>query len=45
MAISVLSWSRAVRDRLKSLGCGIGVLHRGFSSDDGAIPRRPPIPS
>src|ERR1700738_5369333 len=41
-AISVLSWSRAVRDRLKSLGCGIGVLHRFFPAAMVPPPRRPP---
>jgi hypothetical protein len=42
-AINVLSWSRAVRDRLKSLGCGIGVLHRVFPATTVPSPRRPPI--
>src|SRR6202022_2666286 len=41
-AISVLSWSRAVRDRLKSLGCGMGVLHRFFPATMVPPPRRPP---
>src|ERR1700730_10154809 len=43
-AMIVLSWSKATRDRFKSFGWGIRVLHQSVTcSDDGAT-SSPPAP-
>ena len=42
-ALTMLSWSRATRDLLKSFGWGIRTLHQLGCSDDGAI-SSPPAP-
>src|SRR6266436_4365712 len=41
-AITVLSWSRATRDLLKSFGWGIGALHRLATATMVPSPRRLP---
>src|SRR5712691_9289188 len=41
-AMIVLSWSRAMRDLLKSFGWGIAALHRFHAATKLPFPRRPP---